>query len=177
MRRVRGPVATVDETAEHTRRVLRYEEIWIRQEIWMLVWIEDRESGLEIWSQMRICAFFAYGIRAGGKEAAGVLLQIKPRTELFHLGVLHLAPSPCRQERHGCAVASLVDPDSHYALNLPRVLTTAVLAAAKNRALRSINSPVCQSERENQAERQIQSQLISTAYQHAGYQLGKHCVG
>lgn len=76
---------------------------------------------------------------------------------------LHLAPSPRRQEHHGCAVASLEDPDPRYALNLLRVLTTAVLAAAKNGALRSINSPVCWSERENQAqtqrerEREIQS--------------------
>ncbi len=90
------------------------------------------------------------GIRTERKGAAGV---IKPRTELFRPAVLHLAPSPCGQEHHGCAVASLVDPDSRYALNLPRVLTTAVLAAAKNRALRSINSPVCSSERERTKQR------------------------
>ncbi len=47
MRRVRGPVATGNETAEHTRRALRYEEIWIQQEIRLLVWVEDEESGLE----------------------------------------------------------------------------------------------------------------------------------
>jgi len=38
-----------------------------------------------------------------------------------------------------------VDPDPRYALSLLCVLSTAALAAAKNGALRSINSPVYES--------------------------------
>ena len=71
------------------------------------------------------------------------MLQIKPKAELFRLGVLHPAPFPCGEELHGCAIASSVDPELLYALNLLCVLTTAALAAAKRRALRSINSSVC----------------------------------
>ena len=76
---------------------------------------------------------------------------MKPRTELFRLGVLHQAPSPCGEEHHGCAI---VDPDPRYALNLRRVLTTAALSAAKNGAPRSINSPVCECERERERSEQ-----------------------
>ena len=78
-------------------------------------------------------AFFAYETQSGGRD------QIRPRTGVYHLGVF----APCRHEHPGCAAAFLVDPDRRYALNLLRVLTAAAPAAAKNRALRSINSPVC----------------------------------
>lgn len=74
-----------------------------------------------------------------------MLFGINPGQNYFFfcLCVFAPRPSPSGQEHHGCAGASLVDPDTCYALDLLCVLTTAALAAAKERALRSINSPVC----------------------------------
>lgn len=45
----------------------------------------------------------------------------------------------------------LLDPGPRYASSLLCVLTTAAPAAAKNRALRSINRPVCECEAKQKA--------------------------